>query len=164
MPQFKNLAISLVGAAIFIIALKTAPSHAQIAEHFSAVHGVALSVIAIGLIVGRHPGYRLAGIGCAMNALVVLLNGAMPVELSSLMKIGDGRAIALISEGRTLTHTIAGTDTRLRWLCDRIAFSSPVTTPRVMSAGDVFIAAGLFIFTASAVSFIFRRSDHYDMD
>lgn len=163
-PRFKNLILTGFGAVLFLFSLKTAPSSSFVAAHFSTLHGLALFLMAAGCLLGRHPGYICTGMGLLLNAVVVALNGAMPVEASALLKIGDERALALISEGRVLTHGLANEGTRLRFLCDRFAFSSPMTSPRVMSLGDGIMAVGLFLFVASATSYIFRKGDHHAMD
>lgn len=163
-PRFKNLIVEGAGAAIFILSLKAAPSVPFLAAHFSTIHALALSVMAVGCLLGRHLGYTLSGIGLALNAAVVALNGAMPVEANALLKIGDSRALTLITEGRVLTHSLANEATRLRFLCDRFCFSSAVSSAKVMSLGDGFIALGLFLFVASATSYLFGKADHHAMD
>ena len=163
-PRFKNLIVAGTGAALFLIALKAAPSVPFLAAHFSTIHALLLFIMAVGCVIGRHPGYVSAGIGLALNGAVVALNGAMPVEAEALLKIGDSRALALITEGRVLTHSLANEATRLRFLGDRFCFSSAVSSAKVMSLGDGFIAFGLFLFVASATSYLFGKADHYAMD
>ena len=163
-PRFKNLIVAGTGAALFIIALKAAPSSPFIAAHFSAIHALALFIMAVGCLLGRHLGYTLSAVGIALNAAVVALNGYMPVEASALLKIGDTRALTLITEGRVLTHGLANEATRLRFLCDRFCFTSAISSAKVMSIGDGFIAFGLFLFVASATTYIFRKGDHHEMD
>ena len=163
-PRFKNLIVAGTGAAIFLIALKAAPSVPFVAAHFSAIHALALFVMAVGCLLGRHLGYTLSAVGIALNAAVVALNGYMPVEASALLKIGDTRALTLITEGRVLTHGLANEATRLRFLCDRFCFASAISSAKVMSLGDGFIAFGLFLFVASATTYIFRKGDHHEMD
>ncbi|WP_322626978.1 DUF5317 family protein [Aedoeadaptatus coxii] len=164
LPTFKNLIIAGIGACIFILSLKMAPKSPMILTVFPIVHGIALVIIGFGLLLGKHIGYRLAGIGVLLNSIVVLLNGGMPVESSCLVKIGDVRALNLISTGKTLTHVLANEGTQLRFLCDRFIFYSPITSARVMSVGDGFIAIGMFIFVTSAVSYVFRRANLNEMD
>ena len=163
-PRFKNLIVAGTGAALFLIALKAAPSVPFLAAHFSTIHALLLFIMAVGCVIGRHPGYVSAGIGLALNGAVVALNGAMPVEAKALLKIGDSRALALITEGRVLTHGLANEATRLRFLCDRFCFTSAISSAKVMSIGDGFIAFGLFLFVASATTYIFRKGDHHEMD
>lgn len=163
-PPFKYLVVALMGAAGFLVSLRWAPVNETVRDYFPAIHGISLFIIALGIFMGNHPGYKVAGVGVLMNAVAVFSNGAMPVEEECLSAIGDVSALYLIASGKTLTHTLADTETRLRFLGDRFVFSSPMTSPRVMSAGDVLIAIGLFIVMASAVSYIFRRTDHSELD
>ncbi len=163
-PRFKNLIVAGTGAALFIIALKAAPSVPFIAAHFSAIHVLALFLMAVGCFIGRHLGYIFAGAGFLLNGAVVALNGAMPVEAQALIKIGDDRALTFITEGRVLTHCLANDATKLRFLCDRFCYSSAVSSAKVMSLGDAFIAFGLFLFVASATSYLFGKADHHAMD
>ena len=163
-PGFKNLIVAGAGAVIFMLSLKAAPSVPFLAAHFSAIHALALFIMAVGCVIGRHPGYVSAGVGLALNGAVVALNGAMPVEANALLKIGDSRALTLITEGRVLTHCLANEATKLRFLCDRFCYSSAVSTAKVMSLGDGFIAFGLFLFVASATSYLFGKADHHAMD
>lgn len=164
LPTFKNLIIAGIGAFIFIVSLKLAPTSSSILKAFPAIHGISLAIIGFGFIIGKHLGYRLAGIGVLLNSLSVILNGAMPVESSRLIEIGDDRALSLIAGGKTLTHVLADEGTKVRFLCDRFVFSSPMTSARVMSIGDGFLAVGIFVFVASAVSYIFRRANLNEMD
>lgn len=156
-PKFKNLSISGIGMCIFFISLNMAIKSQWIFSHFGWIHGISLLVIAVGCFLGKHLAYFIIGLGCALNGTVVLLNGAMPVDVSALLLSGDEQAIKLITEGRTLTHVLANEESCLTFLGDRFLFSSLITSARVISIGDVVIAFGLFLFIASAVSYVFRR-------
>jgi hypothetical protein len=91
----------------------------------------------------RHAGVGLLALGFFSNALVVALNGAMPVSLRALGRVGIGDAV--LTDPR---HEVMDAATRLRWLGDVV----PVALPRIgqaVSPGDVLIAAGagLLIYT-----------------
>jgi hypothetical protein len=91
----------------------------------------------------RHAGVGLLALGFFSNALVVALNGAMPVSLRALARVGIGDAV--LTDPR---HEVMDAGTRLRWLGDVV----PVALPRIgqaVSPGDVLIAAGagLLIYT-----------------
>ncbi|MDY3119259.1 MAG: DUF5317 family protein [Peptoniphilus sp.] len=163
-PRFKKLIIAGTGAVLFIISLKMAPSVPFVARYFSVLHWLFLFVMAVGCLFGGHFGYILIGSGLLLNGLVVALNGYMPVEVSALLKTGDSSALTLISEGRAITHGLANEGTRLRFLCDRFAYSSAITSARVVSLGDGIIAIGLFLFVASAVTYLFGKVDRHEMD
>ncbi|MFG1912721.1 DUF5317 domain-containing protein [Kribbella sp. NPDC048928] len=84
----------------------------------------------------RHPGVGLLALGFLSNALVVALNGAMPVSLRALERAGVGNT--MVTDAR---HEVADAATRLRWLGDVV----PVALPglgQAISPGDVLIAAG----------------------
>ncbi|HWD78613.1 MAG TPA: DUF5317 domain-containing protein [Kribbella sp.] len=84
----------------------------------------------------RHPGVGLLALGFFSNAVVVALNGAMPVSLRALERAGVGDAA--ITDAR---HELADATTRLPWLGDVV----PVALPglgQAISPGDVLIAAG----------------------
>ena len=84
----------------------------------------------------RHPGVGLLALGFFSNALVVAVNGAMPVALDALTRAGVGDA--LVTDPR---HELSDAATRLPWLGDVV----PVALPgfgQAVSPGDVLIAAG----------------------
>ncbi|NUR98990.1 MAG: DUF5317 domain-containing protein [Kribbellaceae bacterium] len=84
----------------------------------------------------KHPGVGLLALGFFSNALVVALNGAMPVSLRALKRAGVGDAS--VTDAR---HELSHATTRLPWLGDVV----PVALPglgQAISPGDVLIAAG----------------------
>jgi hypothetical protein len=88
----------------------------------------------------RVAGLGLITLGLALNALVVGLNGAMPVSIYSAARADV--SIATISLGDDPRHAIAGIGTTWRALGDTIPVPLPVA-PEVASAGDVLVAAGI---------------------
>ena len=96
----------------------------------------------------HHPGVGLLALGFFSNAIVVVLNGAMPVSLAALSRAGVGPAV--VSDPR---HELSDAATRLPWLGDVV----PVALPgfgQAVSPGDVLIAAGagLLLFTSMGAS------------
>ncbi|WP_233712355.1 DUF5317 domain-containing protein [Kribbella turkmenica] len=82
-----------------------------------------------------HSGVGLLALGFFCNALVVALNGAMPVSAGALARAGVG---PLMNSPR---HEPADVSTTLPWLGDVV----PVALPglgQAVSPGDVLIAAG----------------------
>jgi Family of unknown function (DUF5317) len=107
------------------------------------VVGLAASAVcAAAFCVGNMhvPGVPLVTLGLALNALVVTLNGAMPVSIVAALRAGV--PITDIAAGYDARHTIAGTGTSLRSLGDVVPLPLPVR-PEVVSAGDVLVASGL---------------------
>ncbi len=95
----------------------------------------------------RVPGVALATAGLCANALVVVVNGAMPVSESAALRAGlSVEALALESDDR---HEPLDGGTRMSALADRI----PVPIPghrEVDSLGDLGIAAGAGLYAFSA--------------
>jgi hypothetical protein len=105
--------------------------------------GLALSAAAVVafLLCNRGVmGTGLVAVGLAANALVIGLNGEMPVE-------ADASARARISTQSLLRgvdprHELATDQTRLRWLGDTVPVLVP-RSPQVVSPGDLVVLAGL---------------------
>ena len=107
------------------------------------VLGLALSAVcAAAFCLGnlRVPGVPLVTLGLVSNALVVVLNGAMPVSIVAEFRAGV--PITDIAAGVDARHAIAGEGTTLRWLGDVVPLQLPAR-PEVVSPGDVLVAAGL---------------------
>ena len=105
--------------------------------------GVAVSAVLVAafLIWNLHlAGMGLVTAGLLLNAVVVLLNGAMPVSLEGAARAGV--ATGPIAGGEDPRHEVAGERTRLEWLGDWVPAPWPVR-PEVLSPGDVLLAAGL---------------------
>jgi hypothetical protein len=88
----------------------------------------------------RVPGVPLVTLGLAANALVVTLNGAMPVSIVAALRAGV--PITEIAAGVDARHDIAGGGTVWRSLGDVIPLPLPLR-PEVVSPGDVLVASGL---------------------
>jgi hypothetical protein len=100
----------------------------------------ALAALAFCLRNIRLSGVPLVTLGLICNALVVALNGAMPVSASAAVRAGV--PVAGIAAGNDARHRIAGTGTTLHDLGDVIPVPLP-GRPEVLSPGDALIAAGL---------------------
>lgn len=105
--------------------------------------GLALSaaLVAVFLVLNRGVmGTGLVALGLASNALVVALNGAMPVS-------GDVMGRARLStqdivSGADPRHALMGPGTHLSWLGDHVPVFLPGRS-EIVSPGDVLVAAGL---------------------
>lgn len=120
--------------------------------------GLVVSAIAALFFCARNlrvAGLALIGLGLALNALVVGLNGAMPVSFVQAYRAGaDIRSIRADSDPR---HVLLGDTTRLSWLGDVVPVPLPFRS-EVDSPGDVLIAAGLGEFVVVGMGK--RRSRH----
>lgn len=134
--SFRRVWLLLVGAAISLTAGLLDPPWLGDAGAAAVTVLVLVSVV-VFLVANRHlPGMGIAGIGLALNTLVIVVNGAMPVSADAA-RIANARG-SLDEPG--LKHEVMGPDTDLAWLADRI----PVPGARiVLSAGDVVLAAGI---------------------
>lgn len=105
--------------------------------------GLVLSAALVGLFLVLNRGVRgtgLVALGLLSNALVVGLNGAMPVSADASGRAGISTQDLL--SGADPRHELAGRDTSLEPLADVIPVLLP-RHPEVVSAGDVLVAAGL---------------------
>ena len=93
-----------------------------------------LAVVAFLLANRTLPAVPVILVGFAANALVIVLNGAMPVSPDALAAIG---AAAEVGAGK---HELLDAATRLSWLADVIPLA-PLRT--VVSLGDLVLAAGV---------------------
>ena len=103
--------------------------------------GLVVSAALLAVFLGRArgtPGLGLVALGFGLNALVVAVNGAMPVSATAAARAGaDTGALAA-----DLRHTPLDAGTRLPLLADVVPVALPLR-PEVVSAGDVLVAAGL---------------------
>ena len=105
--------------------------------------GLGLSAVlaATFLVVNRGVhGTALVALGLGANAVVVGLNGSMPVSADASGRAGVSTQSLLRADDPR--HELANDDTRLRLLGDVIPVPLP-GRPQVVSPGDVLIAAGL---------------------
>ena len=107
------------------------------------VYVATLGVVAVFLILNRRTtGLSLVALGLALNGIVILANGAMPVSSTAASFAGaelltDQRHI---DHGTHLRNEPLAADTRLGWMGDTIPFPG---LRIVTSPGDLIIAAGL---------------------
>jgi Family of unknown function (DUF5317) len=85
-------------------------------------------------------GTGLVALGLGANALVVALNGAMPVSPDAAARAG--LTLGSIAAGLDSRHVVADGTTRLALLGDVVPVLLPLR-PEVVSPGDVLVASGL---------------------
>jgi hypothetical protein len=105
--------------------------------------GLAVSALLVAAFLGLNRGIQGTGLvaaGLLVNALVVGVNGAMPVSGEAM---GRARLSTQdIISGADPRHELLGADTHLGLISDRIPVLLP-GRPEIVSAGDVLVAAGL---------------------
>jgi hypothetical protein len=142
--RFRWWPLALLGLAMQFIPV---PSRSGQADHLIAVtiltasYGVLLLFVLMNI---RTPGFALVGVGLALNALVIGVNGGMPVDAHAL-RHGAGSAYQaerqrLMTKGR-FKHHLAGPGDVLLPLSDRIGIGGPVRN--VFSVGDFIAYAGV---------------------
>lgn len=104
------------------------------------------SIVAAGLLwINRSlPGVRLIMLGLALNLAVMAANGGrMPVSESAAVTAGLSEHLPKLTAGQSSRHVPLTAQTRLRYLGDMIPVPKPYPFPRVISVGDVVLAAGV---------------------
>jgi hypothetical protein len=85
-------------------------------------------------------------VGTLLNFIAITSNNfKMPVLVSDVL--GDVEAKKLyLKTGQDLIHSLLTDKTKFKFLCDIITIPSPYPFPITISAGDVFLLAGVFAF------------------
>ncbi|HEU0041685.1 MAG TPA: DUF5317 family protein [Jiangellaceae bacterium] len=141
-PERNRLLITALG--LFVIGVLLAGEWPAMLPICAALSW--LVVAYYGWVNRRFQGALLVSLGLAANALVLLVNGAIPVSLDAADAAGLDAEAALTAE---LTVG-AGTDTALGWLGRSVPVAFP-PRPEVVSPGDVALAAGLATLLATAM-------------
>jgi Family of unknown function (DUF5317) len=100
---------------------------------------VVMSYLAILVFIAlnrRAPGMLLADVGLALNLLVIVGNGAMPVSSAAARAAG----LPPVPRSAELKHERMTDETTLPWLGDGIPVPGIGT---VISVGDIVLAAGI---------------------
>lgn len=125
-------------AAAFIVQVATDLIGYEGLPNFLAVLLVGVSYIGAAAFMGLNrelPGMSLAAVGMALNAIVIIGNGAMPVSQWAARIAGIGE---LSDMG--VKHEVAGPNTVLPWLADVIPIPNAF---QIISFGDVVLSVGL---------------------
>ena len=134
------------------------------ATYVGATVGAAALVALFVAFNRRLVGVPLVALGFALNAAVIVANGAMPV--SHLAARHAGVEIDAVLRGDDAKHELLTRQSRLRLLADVIAVPLPGVLrigSNVVSAGDVVLAAGIGqLVTAGMVGAGLRRRTAWD--
>lgn len=111
-------------------------------KYYYMFHAIYLLLFSLVLILNfQNLGMLFMGFGFLFNAMPILLNKKMPVNLESILKVGGKRADIIIS-GKSLSHGIFE-NPKLEFLSDIFFLNIPYKT--VISIGDIVVAIGLFM-------------------
>jgi hypothetical protein len=102
----------------------------------------------------RFRGLALVAVGHLLNVLVITANGGfMPVDAAAVARTGFPQiAERLVTDGHYRRAVPLTGTTRLPWLADVIELPPPVPpVNRLISFGDIVIAAGVFLFLQEAL-------------
>ncbi|MGH2350489.1 MAG: DUF5317 domain-containing protein [Chloroflexota bacterium] len=127
-------------------------------EEAAAGYAVWLQLASMGVLLVfllanlRYRSLLVVAAGTALNLLVVTANGGyMPARLADLERIGFPQVAAQIeAQGHFQKTGALDEDTRLPYFGDVIHLPLP-GPDRLISLGDVFIAAGVFLFVQEAL-------------
>jgi len=112
---------------------------------FVAWVAVMIGLVALALWNRRWLGLAIAAVGIALNIVVIVANGAMPVSLDAVARL-DSTVVPKFD----LLHEPLTAETRLEGLADIIPIPGPTWHRGVASVGDLllFAGAGFFVFAA----------------
>jgi hypothetical protein len=130
-----------------VLQLVPVPSRAGQVDHWVAVGLLIASYLVLLAFVAaniRLPGFALIAVGFALNALVIGVNGGMPVKDQALRQAAGSRyeqsRLRLVEKGG-LKHHLARPDDVLLPLSDVVGIGAPVAN--VFSPGDLLSYAGV---------------------
>jgi Family of unknown function (DUF5317) len=111
------------------------------------VHIVSYGLLLVFAVANlRQPGFAVAALGLASNALVILLNhGRMPVALSVWRSTGKA-AGDITRTGHYNNNVLASADTHLSFLGDVLPLPAAVPLANAFSIGDLLLLIGATIF------------------
>lgn len=127
------------------------------------VLGMVGSAALITVFVVRNralPGMPLIALGFVLNALVVAVNGAMPVDQAAADRVGI--STVGLYQNVDAKHELADSSTRLRFLADVIPVPLPGPLARgsnVLSVGDVVLAAGIGVLVVNGMLAVRSRRE-----
>lgn len=126
------------------------------ADNSLIIHGLVFLFMFIAFWANRHYlGVLLVGIGCVLNALVMMVNGGkMPVDPKVIEAAGlPAEAIQVISSGLDSKHILIDETTRLTFLADIIHPPSFLgILMQVVSIGDLVVGVGVFILAFEVIT------------
>lgn len=103
---------------------------------------ISYMILIYALIRNRETiGFLVAAIGTALNFIVILFNGGMPVDTDGL----DNEAVAGLASAADGVHVMLGPTTRLSILADIVPYPLPAPFGGTASIGDILLGLGIFL-------------------
>ncbi len=133
--------------SILIVSNTTGNLSKMIKENFFYVNVSIYLLLIIGIIMNFHEeGFRVVLLGSILNFLSIVLNeGKMPVSIKALKYSNLYTQLALLDEGKIMTHSLVSEATKLHFINDIIPIPKPYPLPKIISIGDILIGIGIFI-------------------
>lgn len=134
--------LTLFSSASQLLHLPVSESTAHVATYVGLLAFVVANI--------RQPGFAIAAAGCALNTLVIAVNGGgMPVSLSSWTATGKP-ASELTAHG-SYNNVVLAAHAHLGWLGDIFALPRAFPLANSLSLGDLLLLIGV-------ITFVFRAS------
>lgn len=138
----------LAGLAIEVLVfIPTARDSALVLHWGGAIYISALVLVLMGALCNWHLGLpaRLALMGLALNATVIVFNGGhMPVNAAAMRAVqGDAKVREIAGQHLYENTQLANSSSRLVLLSDRLPVRLPGGRGNVYSVGDVLLAIGV---------------------
>jgi len=130
--------------ALYLPGLRTVP---LVTSHGAVIYGVTLALLVAAALVNWSLGLavRVAALGVALNALVIVANGGyMPTNGAAMRAVRGARVVRDIANRHLYGNTrLATPQTRLVALSDIIPVPFPPGAGNVYSVGDGLLALGI---------------------
>jgi hypothetical protein len=119
---------------------------------------IMLVLVLVALLNHREAGLLLVSLGIGLNALVIAINGGMPVSEQAVTSL-VGHTYVMSSDSADILHVPIRPSTVAASLSDTIPLPGPKWHRGVVSVGDVFIASGVAAFVFISMTRGASRSD-----
>ncbi len=115
-------------------------------DYFLYVIVASYTLLLIAIILNIEKNYmKILFVGVMLNAAVIAANdGNMPVSLTGIS--GINQESILPEREHDIKHIGVNQQTKLVYLADIILIPRPYPLPQILSIGDLFIMAGVFLF------------------